>query len=63
MGGHENMIMGMQELMRDIRVFENYVRACQAGDELRSVPLTREEVEVVASYRRFMSEQEDRPQV
>ena len=57
------MIMGMQELMRDIRIFENYVRACHSGDELRSVPLTREEVEVVASYRRFISEQEDRPQV
>jgi hypothetical protein len=57
------MIMGMQELMRDLRVFENYVRACQSGAELRSVPLTREEVEVVASYRRFMSEHEDSPQV
>jgi len=55
------MIMGMQELMRDLRVFENYVRACQSGDELRSVPLTREEVEVVASYRRFMSEQPNSP--
>jgi len=51
------MIMGMQELMRDIRIFENYVRACHSGDELRSVPLTREEVEVVASYRRFLDEQ------
>jgi hypothetical protein len=57
------MIMGMQELMRDIRAFENYIRACQSGDELRSVPLTREEVEVVASYRRFLSEQEDSPEV
>lgn len=57
------MIMGMQELMRDIKVFEAYVRACHTGDDLRSVPLTREEVNVVASYRRFMSEQENRPDV
>jgi hypothetical protein len=57
------MIMGMQDLIRDIKVFEDYIRACQSGDELRSVPLTAEEVDVIASYRRFMSEQEHSPQV
>jgi hypothetical protein len=57
------MVMGMQDLIRDIKVFEDYIRACQSGDELRSVPLTREEVEVVASYRRFMSEQGDSSQI
>jgi hypothetical protein len=53
------MIMGMQELMREVRTLENYIRACQAGEDLRSVPLTREEVEVVASYRRFVDEHEE----
>ena len=57
------MVMGMLDLMREVRVFEEYVRACQSGDELRSVPLTREEVEVVASYRRFLNEHEDRIQI
>jgi hypothetical protein len=57
------MVMGMQELMREVKIFEDYVRACQAGDELRNVPLTREEVDVIASYRRFMSEQENSSQI
>jgi hypothetical protein len=57
------MVMGMQELMREVKIFEDYVRACQAGDELRNVPLTREEVDVIASYRRFMSQQEDSSQI
>jgi hypothetical protein len=57
------MVMGMQELMREIKIFEDYVRACQSGDELRSVPLTREEVDVIASYRRFMGEQGDCSQI
>ena len=57
------MILGMQELMREVKFFEDYVRACQAGDELRNVPLTREEVDVIASYRRFMSEQENSSQI
>jgi hypothetical protein len=53
------MVTGMQDLMREIKIFEDYVRACRSGEELRSVPLTREEVDVIASYRRFMSEQEN----
>ena len=57
------MVMGMQELMREVKIFEDYVRARQAGDELRNVPLTREEVDVIASYRRFMSEQENSSQI
>jgi hypothetical protein len=57
------MVTGMQDLMREIKVFEDYVRACQSGDDLRSVPLTREEVDVIASYRRFMSEQQDSSQI
>jgi hypothetical protein len=57
------MIMGMQELMRDLKVFEDYVRACHSGDDLRSIPLTREEVDVIASYRRFMSEHENGLQI
>ena len=57
------MVMGMLDLMREVRVFEEYVRACQSGNELRSVPLTREEVEVVASYRRFLSEHEEPSQI
>jgi hypothetical protein len=53
------MVTGMQDLMREIKIFEDYIRACRSGEELRSVPLTREEVDVIASYRRFMSEQEN----
>lgn len=62
-GEHENMIIGMQELMREVRVLEDYIRACQAGDAFRSVPLTREEVEVIASYRRFVDEHQDHAQM
>ncbi len=54
----EKMILGVQELMREVKMLEDYARACRAGEDMRSVPLTREEVEVVASYRRFMSEQD-----
>ena len=32
------------------------------GTICEHVPLTREEVEVVASYRRFVSEQQNRPE-
>ena len=57
------MVMGMQELMREVKIFEDYVRACQSGDDLRIIPLKLEEVEVIESYRRFMSEQPQLPQI
>ena len=53
------IVPGMQELLRDIKILEDYARACQSEEELRIVTLTREEVDVVASFRRFMAEEND----
>lgn len=53
------IVPGLQELLRDIKLLENYARACQLGEEMRIVPLTREEVDVIASFRRFMDEESD----
>lgn len=53
------IVPGLQELLRDIKILENYARACQSGEEMRIIPLTREEVDVIASFRRFMAEDND----
>jgi len=53
------MVSAVQDLLKDIKILEDYARACQSGEELRIVPLTREEVDVIASFRRFMDQKID----
>ena len=53
------IVPGMQELLRDIKTLENYARASHSEEELRMVPLTREEMDVIASFRRFMGQESD----
>jgi len=53
------MIPGMPQLRKDIKVIEDYARACQSTEEIRMVLLTREEEEVLESYRRFKGHDDD----
>ena len=53
------MVPAMRDLLKDIKILEDYARASQSGGELRIVPLTREEVDVIASFRRFMDQEID----
>jgi hypothetical protein len=53
------MVPGMPHLLKDIRVVEDYARACQSGEETRMVPLTREEADVLESFRRFKAQEYD----
>jgi len=50
-------IPGVGELLREVKTFVDFARGCRAGEPV-SIPLTREEVDVVASYRRFVAELE-----
>jgi hypothetical protein len=50
------MIPGMPQLRKDIKVIENYARACQSSEEIRMMLLTQEEAEVIESFRRFKAE-------
>jgi hypothetical protein len=52
-------IPGMPQLLRDIKVLEDFARACQSREEMRMVLLTREEEDVIESFRRFKSQDED----
>ncbi len=53
-------IPGMTELLKDIKVLEDRARACQSRENERVVLLTREEAEVVESFRRFKDQDLDR---
>jgi hypothetical protein len=53
------MIPGMPQLLKDLKLLEEYARACQSKEEIRMVVLTREEVDVIESFRRFMSQEYD----
>jgi hypothetical protein len=46
----------MQDLFKEIKALEDYARACQSGDELQMVLVTREEADVIESFRRFKIE-------
>jgi hypothetical protein len=46
----------MQELFRDIKAVEDYARACHSRDELQVLLVTREEADVIDSFRRFKVE-------
>ncbi len=53
------MVPGMKDLLEHIKILEDYVRACHEGEEPRLLPLTREEVDVIASFRRFREQEDD----
>jgi hypothetical protein len=46
----------MQDLFKEIKAIEDYARACRSGDELQMVLVTREEADVIESFRRFKVE-------
>jgi hypothetical protein len=45
---------GLSELLAKKQNLEELARNCLSGDEFLNVPLTREELGVVNSYREFM---------
>jgi hypothetical protein len=51
------MIPGMSQLQAAIKELENYARAERSRGELRMVLVTAEEEDVIASFRRFMTEE------
>ncbi|MGB6678948.1 MAG: hypothetical protein WBE44_19800 [Terriglobales bacterium] len=53
------ILPGMPDLLKDIKVLEDYGRACRLREEARMVLLTREEEDVIESFRRFKSEEYD----
>jgi hypothetical protein len=53
------MIPGMSQLAKEIKTLEDHARACQSGEEGQMVLLTREEADVVESYRRFKAQDYD----
>ena len=53
------MIPIMTLLLKDIKTLEDYARACLSKEEERMVLVTREEAEVLESFRRFMSQESD----
>ena len=52
-------VPGMSDLLKSIKALEDHARACQSGDDLRMVVLTREEEEVIESFRRFKAQEYD----
>ena len=53
------MIPGMTLLLKDIKTVEDYARACQSREEERMVLVTREEADVLESFRRFKTQDND----
>jgi len=49
----------MTFLQNDIKVIEDHARACQSSEEERMVLITREEADVIESFRRFKAEEND----
>jgi hypothetical protein len=52
-------IPGLSDLLKDIKTLEDHARAHHSREETRMVPLTREEADVVESYRRFLAQDYD----
>ena len=54
-------IPGLSDLLRDIKKIEDHAKACRSIDEneTRVLRLTREEADVVESYRRFKAQDYD----
>jgi hypothetical protein len=53
------VIPGLSQLAMAIKAVEDHARACQSGEEERMVLLTREEVDVIESFRRFKAQDFD----
>ncbi len=53
------MIPGMPELFKAIKAVEDHARACHSREEERMVLLTREEADVIESFRRFKAQDHD----
>jgi hypothetical protein len=51
------MIPGLSDLAKDIKALEDHARACQSGEGERTVLLTREEADVIESFRRFKAQE------
>jgi hypothetical protein len=49
----------MQHLFKEIKAVEDYARACHSRGELQVVLVTREEADVIDSFRRFKVEDYD----
>ena len=52
-------IPGLNELLRDIKTLEDHAKERRSPEETRVVLLTREEADVVESYRRFKTQDYD----
>ncbi len=52
-------VPGMSDLLKSIKTLQDHARACQSGDDLRMVVLTREEEEVIESFRRFKAHEDE----
>lgn len=52
-------IPGLQQLLKDIKTLEDHARARRSSDGEEMVLLTREEVDVIESFRRFKAEDYD----
>jgi len=50
-------IPGVRELTRDLSALVNFAQDCHSGKEYKLVPLSDEEIGVVASYRDFVDRQ------
>jgi hypothetical protein len=53
------MIPGMPDLFKAIKAVEDHAQACQSSEEERMVLLTREEADVIESFRRFKTQEHD----
>ena len=53
------MVPGLQDLLHNIKTLEDYVKACRLGEEEQIFPITREEMEVIKSFRRFMAQEDE----
>ena len=52
-------IPGMSQLAKEIKAVEDHARASHSREEERVVLLTREEVDVIESFRRFKAQDYD----
>lgn len=53
------MLPGLQGLLQNIKELEDYLKTCRLGEEERIFQITREEMEVIRSFRRFMTQEND----
>lgn len=51
-------IPGLTALLKDVKTLEDYARACLSREEER-MGVTREEADVLESFRRFMAQEND----